>query len=81
MYMKDKNHRITLRLTDDQFNFVKDNCDVLGISPSDYLRMLVNSFIAASKMAQKATVKHLTEEIKKEGEGRENDKADCDNIV
>jgi len=34
MNIKDKTNRITLRLNDKQFNFVKASADVLGVSPS-----------------------------------------------
>lgn len=83
MYSKDKNHRITLRLNEDQFGYVANNSEVLGVSPSDYLRMLVNSFMAASKLAEKATLQKLNEEQENAGggAGRENDKADINDIV
>ena len=64
MYLKDKKNRITLRLTDEQFDFIKKDCDLLGISPSDYLRMVINSSMALSK--QKKVVG---------ANGRENDKS------
>lgn len=70
MYTKDKCQRITLRLNEEQFDFVKANADVLGVSPSEFLRMVVN--------ASMATTKKL-EEKAKEGNGRENDKADQHN--
>lgn len=53
MYQKDKSNRITLRLNDEQFSFVKESADVLGVSPSDFLRMVVNSSMAISKKANK----------------------------
>lgn len=43
MYLKDKNVRITLRLNQQQFDFVKQNADELGVSPSDFLRMVINT--------------------------------------
>ena len=43
MYTKDKSTRITLRLNEEQFNFVRENADILGVSPSDFLRMVINS--------------------------------------
>lgn len=49
MYTKDKTQRITLRLNDEQFNFVKRSADVLGVSPSDFLRMVVNVSMSADK--------------------------------
>lgn len=43
MYTKDKSNRITLRLNDEQFDFVKRSADRYGVSPSEFLRMVVNS--------------------------------------
>ena len=74
MYTKDKSFRITLRLNEEQFSFVKEQADTLGVSPSEFLRMVVNASLATSK---KVTEK-LNERL---GEGRENDKADIDDIV
>jgi hypothetical protein len=73
MYTKDKTNRITLRLNDEQFEFVKGNSDVLGVSPSEFLRMVVNSSMALAKATEQKFQKVL-----QEGEGRENDKADID---
>lgn len=42
-------HRITLRLNDDQYNFVIKIAEILGISPSDYMRMSINSAMVATK--------------------------------
>lgn len=72
MYTKDKTHRITLRLTDDQFEFVCENADTLGVSPSDFLRMVINSARAMTNAVNSKL---------KEGLGRENDKADQHNLV
>lgn len=51
MYTKDKNTRITLRLNEEQFGFVKANADILGVSPSEFLRMVVNAAMATTKAA------------------------------
>lgn len=72
--LKDKNNRITLRLNDNQFNFVKVQADILGVSPSEFLRMVINASMSASEYAKK-----LLQE--KEATGRENDKANIDNLV
>ena len=72
MYTKDKSNRITLRLNEEQFAFVKANADILGVSPSEFLRMVVNASMATSKAA--------AEKIK-EGLGRANDETNLDNIV
>lgn len=68
MYTKDKLTRITLRLNEDQFDYVKRNADFLGVSPSEFLRMVIN--------ASMATMKKI-----KEGDGRENDKTDIYNFI
>lgn len=70
MYTKDKNTRITLRLNEEQFSFVKANADLLGVSPSEFLRMVVNCTMATTDGLKKAT---------EEGFGRENDKTNLNN--
>lgn len=50
MYTKDKAKRITLRLNDNQFNFVKSSADILGVSPSDFLRMVINASMASKEV-------------------------------
>lgn len=74
MYTKDKSNRITLRLNDEQFEFVKAQADLLGVSPSEFLRMVVNASLATSK----GLVKRIKIE---EGTGRENDEADINDSV
>lgn len=73
MYTKDKVSRITLRLNEEQFNFVKENADVLGVSPSEFLRMVVNASMATTKAVVTKIEGGLT--------GRANDKANIDDIV
>lgn len=46
MYTKDNVKRISLRLNELQFNFVQSSADVLGVSPSEFLRMVINSTMA-----------------------------------
>lgn len=72
MYTKDKSNRITLRLNNEQFDFVKQNADFLDVSPSEFLRMVVNASMATTKIA-KAKIE--------EGFGRANDKTDSNDIV
>lgn len=71
MYTKDKSNRITLRLNDEQFEFVKQNADILGVSPSEFLRMVVNASMATTKK----TYRKIEESL-----GRENDKTDRNDI-
>ncbi len=69
LHTNDKRNRITLRLNDEQFLFVKNAAEILGVSPSEFLRMVVNvSMIGARK-----------DEKVKEVIGRENDKTYSDN--
>lgn len=83
MYEKNKTQRVTLRLSEDQFEYVKGNADLLGVSPSDFLRMVINATMAMSKAACDAASVKLQEAEKREreGAGRENDKTDSDNFV
>lgn len=43
------NHRITLRLNEEQYEFIIKVASILGVSPSDYLRMSINSGMIATK--------------------------------
>lgn len=79
MYTKDKSHRITLRLNDEQFDYVKENSDLLGVSPSEFLRMVINSTLALSKKVN--ITASISTDTLKGGLGRANDKADIDNLV
>ena len=74
MYTKDKLNRITLRLNERQFGFVKAQADILGVSPSEFLRMVVNASLATSKEIEKR-------KKSEEGNGRENDKAGINDSV
>lgn len=74
MYTKDKTNRITLRLNDEQMEFITKDCEMLGVSPSDYLRMIINSSMALTRKANETLKKKLSEV-----NGRENDKTPSDN--
>lgn len=74
MYTKDKSFRITLRLNEEQFSFVKEQADTLGVSPSEFLRMVINASLATSKKVSEKLNERL-------GEGRENDKTDIHDSV
>ena len=72
MYTKDKNQRITLRLNPAQFQFVQTQSELLGVSPSDLLRMMVNASMSV-------TMKVQHEERK--DDCRENEVADQHDLV
>lgn len=40
-------HRLTLRLTDKQFDFIVACAELLGVSPSEYIRMSINAHLVA----------------------------------
>ena len=42
-------HRVTLRLNEEQYEFLIKVSSILGVSPSDYLRMTVNSGMVATR--------------------------------
>lgn len=66
-------HRVTLRLTDDQFNWLIEVSNILGVTPSEYMRMSVNSGMVIMKQVEE----------KQEGEvgTNENVKTDKHNII
>lgn len=75
LYVGDKAQRITLRLSDKQFSYVKRSADMFGVSPSEFLRMVINMTMNVGQQASDAL------EQKGEGDGRENDKTDFNDIV
>lgn len=73
------NHRITLRLNEEQYDFIIKVSSILGVSPSDYLRMSINSGMVASRKDLDVIANG---EILKGMVGTdENVKADSNNIV
>lgn len=86
MYTKDKATRITLRLNDDQFNFVKNSSDALGVSPSEFLRMVINLTMSTTKGVEEQIIAPVMDTYisnlgTQEGLGRENDKTNINDIV
>lgn len=75
MYTKDKSNRITLRLNDEQFEFVKSQADIVGVSPSEFLRMVVNATMATQAQLRDAFA------TKGGVTGRANDETHSDDIV
>lgn len=49
MYTKDKSTRITLRLNQKQFDYVKQSADIIGVSPSEFLRLVINQTMNLNK--------------------------------
>ena len=70
-------HRITLRVNEEQLIKVSE---LLGVSPSDYLRMVVNSGMV-SMQSQQPSVFGSENTMKGEVGTHENVKTDINNIV
>lgn len=82
MYLKNKNQRITLRLSGEQFEFVKDSSESLGVSPSDFLRMVINFTMTTSRKAEEAVEEVCNKAVEKmEGLRRENEQTNSHNIL
>lgn len=71
MYTGDKTQRITLRLNPDQMAYVRQSADMLGVSPSDYVRMVINLCMAGTQQAANTMIK--------EGQRRANEQTSIDN--
>ncbi len=69
-------HRITLRLNDNQYNWLIEVSKILDISPSDYIRMAVNTGMVITNEE-----KEKLQKGEKVGTANENVKTDSDNIV
>lgn len=68
------NKRVTLRFTEEQFEYLAEISTVLGVSPSDYIRMMVNTSMVAYKNNELS--KMITENREKVGMSSENVKTD-----
>lgn len=75
-YENDKKQRITLRLNDEQFSFVREQAETLGVTPSEFLRIVVNTCMITDRKLDKVVAEQL-----KGVAGRANDKDNLDNIV
>ena len=53
MYMKDLNHKMTLRLNDELKAFVDEMSEKYMISPSDFIRQCISQNLDARRMTQR----------------------------
>lgn len=81
MYEKNKSKRITLRLSEELFDYLSFSADSMGISPSDFLRMVI-TFAMNSNTSAAGTVPDVPESCqwasamgKERSLRRENEKA------
>lgn len=68
MYTNDKSTRVTLRLNQKQFDFIRWSAEQMGVSPSEFLRIVINVTMAGREQAGLPI-------SEKEGSGRANDEA------
>jgi hypothetical protein len=57
MYLKDKVHRITVRVNDKQYEFLKESSASLDVDPSEFLRMVVASTMTTVKAMSSKLIK------------------------
>lgn len=91
--MGDLKHKMTLRLNDDLYQFVTLASEIYGVSPSEYIRQVLNTAHFGLKKGLDSIDKSLDEVVaeyrerenqKAETEGFENGndrKTDSDNLV
>lgn len=65
MYLKNLNHRMTLRLDDELLAFVNSASEIYGISPSDFIRQCISSV----KYGYDAARVQLNDKTRMEGSG------------
>lgn len=53
MYLKDKEKRVTVRLSEAQYSYLKESADTLEMKPSEFLRLVVNTVMATNKVMGK----------------------------
>lgn len=72
-------HRVTLRLNDEQYNFLISVSELLGVSPSDYMRMTVNAGMVS---LNNGSAELCTKDLKKGTVGTDEDvKTNSNDII
>lgn len=68
MYLKNKEKRITVRLNEAQYKYLKESADTLEMQPSDFLRLVIDTTRATNKAMTKVvshSIFEITRKIKK----------------
>ena len=73
------NHRLTLRLNDAQLDFLVKISTVLGCTPSEYIRMSINSGMVSMRNGLDTMISGNS--LKGEVGTNENVKTDCNNLI
>lgn len=53
MYTNDKANRITVRLNDEQAEFLRSTAEFIGTTPSEFLRMVITASMNTQKEIEK----------------------------
>lgn len=72
-------HKVTLRLNEQQFEFLTKVSGILGVTPSEYIRMTINTGMVA--MASGEVTQSLKDTQERVGMSNENIKTDSNDIV
>lgn len=73
MYLKDKTKTINLRISEEDYNEMKQNADVNGISLSKYIRQVIQQNLITCRLAKKIIDNTNKEELKTFIEGWKNE--------
>lgn len=80
MYMKNLNHKMTLRLDDELYDFVNRASELYRVSPSDFIRQCIGTSMFAFNKANAIFDNVKLEQLVKEGfENGEDRKTNGDN--
>ena len=73
MNLNDKNTRITLRVNSKLFNYIQTKSDMMGVSPSEFIRICMNSIMHADSL--------VANQVSQEVSRRENEQTCINDII
>lgn len=77
MYMKNLNHKMTLRLDDELYEFVNTASELYRVSPSDFIRQCIGTsmfaFNKANSIFENVNLEQLVKEGLENGKDRKTD--------
>ncbi len=79
MYTNDKRQRITVRVNVPQFEYIREKSEMMGVSPSEFIRITINGLMFTEKRLSDKMDEKIQE--MKGTKGRENDKEHKHDIV
>lgn len=82
--VKDLKNRMTIRFDDKSWSFISDMSERTGLTPSDYIRMMVNTAMYSFNQANEITKNAIENQVAKFSEGvdtHDDDKTHNNGIV